>query len=145
VSFYVACSKFDTANRPFRTNSFSNDSKRAVFLQFVTDYIPSWAVKLPRYIPTKKFLGIRKVRDIVATKAERLVQEKVDMYMQGFEGSKDVISLLVRANAKEGQKGKLSDAEMNGQIALVYTSFFKSPDFDSQAEYSYLQDVRRIP
>jgi cytochrome P450 len=78
------------------------------------------------YIPTKKFLGIRKVRDIVATKAERLVQEKVDMYMRGLEGSKDVISLLVRANAKEHQKGKMSDAEMNAQIALVYISFLKA-------------------
>lgn len=69
------------------------------------------------YLPVKKFASIRTTRETIESIADRLVKQKTDTYLRGLEGSKDLISLLVRANAVEEEKGKMSVAEVNASIS----------------------------
>jgi cytochrome P450 len=51
--------------------------------------------------------------------ADKMVQEKMDALRKGLEGEKDLLSLLVRANANEKPSQRLSDLEVNSEIACV--------------------------
>jgi alkylphenol/PAH-inducible cytochrome P450 monooxygenase len=85
--------------------------------QFSLEYIPSYFTRFLIYLPMKKFKYIGTARDRMLRIAEKLVQEKLSTFMRGMEGGKDVMTLLVRANAKEEQRYKMSDVEVNAQIA----------------------------
>ena len=71
--------------------------------------------------PIKAFSQARTVHDTFATTSERLVQQKMDTFMRGLDGEKDLLSVLVRANAVEERKWKLTDSEVNAEIASVPT------------------------
>ena len=45
--------------------------------------------------------------------------EKRNDMMNGLEGGKDLMSLLLRANAKEDKQQRMSDEEVNAEIMWV--------------------------
>jgi len=51
--------------------------------------------------------------------ADKVVKEKVHTYQQGLEGAKDLMTLLVRANAMATKENRLSDDEVNSEIMCV--------------------------
>jgi cytochrome P450 len=74
------------------------------------------------HLPIKKFANIHALHDIAMTLADKMVKEKLYTYKHGLEGTKDLMSLLVRANAVEKEDNKLSDAEVNSEIMCVLLS-----------------------
>jgi len=64
------------------------------------------------YLPTKKYKYIRQTRDtIIAIAAEVLAEKQSDMG-KGLDGGKDLMSLLLRANAEEDKHRRMSDEEI---------------------------------
>jgi hypothetical protein len=73
---------------------------------------------IPR-LPTKKYQYIRETRDTIAAVAAEVMAEKRNVMNKGLEGGKDLMSLLLRANAKEDKKSRMSDEEINAEIMWV--------------------------
>jgi hypothetical protein len=71
------------------------------------------------YLPTKQNKSIRRTRDTIAAAAAEVMAEKRTAMEKGLEGGKDLMSLLLRANAKEDKSGRLSDVEVNAEIMWV--------------------------
>jgi len=68
-------------------------------------------------LPTKKYKYIRQTRDTIAAVATEAMREKRNDMRKGLEGSKDLMSLLLRANAGENKQQRMSDEEINAGIA----------------------------
>jgi len=102
-----------------RAQSFESSSKAAVFFQYIIEYLPAWMVYCLFRLPIKKFTLMFHLRDMVSSFADQLVKEKLHTYQQGLQGSKDLMTLLVRANAMEKQVNRLTDAEVNSEIVTI--------------------------
>ena len=64
------------------------------------------------HIPIEKFKHIKQTRDtIIAIAAEVLAEKQSDM-RKGLNGGKDLMSLLLRANAEEDKHRRMSDEEI---------------------------------
>jgi cytochrome P450 len=70
---------------------------------------------MPR-LPTKQYKSIRQIRNTMASIAAEVMAEKRAAMEKGLEGGKDLMSLLLRANAKEDKNGRMSDEEVNAEI-----------------------------
>jgi cytochrome P450 len=70
---------------------------------------------MPR-LPTKKYKYIRQTHEIITAVAAEVMAEKQNDMRNGLEGSKDLMSLLLRANAKENKQQRMSDEEINAGI-----------------------------
>lgn len=70
---------------------------------------------MPR-LPTKKYQYIRQTREIITAVAAEVMAEKQNDMRNGLEGGKDLMSLLLRANAKENKQQRMSDEEINAGI-----------------------------
>ena len=68
------------------------------------------------HLPTKKYKYIRQTRDLITTIAAEVMTEKRNDMMNGLDGGKDLMSLLLRANAGEDKQRRMSDEEMNSGI-----------------------------
>ena len=102
-----------------RVKSGGYTSKMTLLAQVGFECLPSRMLELLSYLPIKKFSQMRKTRNTIAATSERLVRQKADAHMRGLEGEKDLLSLLVRANAVEEPRWKLSDSEVKAEIASV--------------------------
>jgi cytochrome P450 len=70
---------------------------------------------LPR-LPIGRYKYIKQARDLLATVAAEVTAEKRAAMKEGLEGGKDLISQLLRANAKEDKNGRMSDEEVEAEI-----------------------------
>ena len=68
------------------------------------------------YLPTKKYKHIRQTRETITAIAEEAVAEKRRDMKKGLEGGKDLLSLLLRANAREDPQRRMSDEEINAGV-----------------------------
>lgn len=68
------------------------------------------------YLPTKKYKYIRETRDTITAIAAEVVAEKQSNMRKGLEDGKDLLSLLLRANAKENSQRRMSDEEINAGV-----------------------------
>ena len=69
------------------------------------------------YLPNEKSRSIRRTRDTLASVAEKVMTEKRDDMSKGLSGGKDLMSLLLRANAGESKQQRMSDEEVDASIA----------------------------
>lgn len=69
------------------------------------------------YLPIKKFSQLRKAAIKLKAVADHLIKIKTDDYLKGLEGGKDLMTLLVRANANEEKAAQLSEVEVRAEIA----------------------------
>lgn len=83
------------------------------------DRIPTGLFQYLPYLPLKKFVVLRAVDKEVTSIAKELITTKMAAYEQGLEGGKDLMSLLIRANANEDARSKLSEEEVKAEIAYV--------------------------
>jgi cytochrome P450 len=70
---------------------------------------------MPR-LPTEKYKYIRQTREIITAVAAEVMAEKQNDMRNGLEGGKDLMSLLLRTNAKENTQQRMSDEEINAGI-----------------------------
>ena len=80
---------------------------------------PEGVNKILPYLPTKKYKYLKQSRDTIAAVAAEVMTEKRAIMKKGLEGGKDLMSLLLRANAGEDEKGRLSEEEVNAEIGWV--------------------------
>ncbi|KIJ23531.1 hypothetical protein M422DRAFT_275875 [Sphaerobolus stellatus SS14] len=93
-------SKLANAYQDLLTDAFTNCSDASLAVEGLLQYIPSWILHLI-------FL------------AQDTVDKQTSLYLDGKEGSKDVMSILVRANISEDPKSKLSSEEIIPQMTCV--------------------------
>lgn len=59
---------------------------------------------------------LRVCRKKLAQLSDRMVQAKMDAQLKGLDMGKDLISLLIKGNASEEPRKRLSDAEVRAQV-----------------------------
>ncbi|KAG6816759.1 hypothetical protein H0H87_003154 [Tephrocybe sp. NHM501043] len=69
-------------------------------------------------ISSKKLLHAQKTAKLSTEVTNELIQQKREALLQG-KGSRDIMSLIVKANASEDENARLSDEEMLGMMRVV--------------------------
>ena len=70
---------------------------------------------MPR-LPMKKYKYIKQTRETITAIAAEVMAEKQSEMRKGLEGGKDLLSLLLRANAREDPQRRMSDEEINAGV-----------------------------
>jgi len=109
-STYLSCNS---------SHSLGSGTKLELFLQFGLEWLPAGLINLVSRIPATRFYRLRAGGRRLSELGEQMVKDKVDALMRGSEGGKDLLSLLVRANANEKPSGRLSDLEVKSEIATI--------------------------
>ncbi|KAJ3572763.1 hypothetical protein NP233_g2876 [Leucocoprinus birnbaumii] len=95
---------------------------------FITSYILPFAAKLnyPRLkrwivecIPSQWVHDLKDIVDTIQKTAVDIYRTKQKAMIEGDDGKKDIISILVRANASAADEDRLSDEEVFGQVASL--------------------------
>ncbi|KAJ7083852.1 cytochrome P450 [Mycena epipterygia] len=95
---------------------FSPPSKTKIFVASVMEFLPVWMFQLfVDYAPVAAFQNSRRVERMAVGIAKELVDEKAEALVAG-KGKRDIMSLLVRANASTNPRTSLSEAEMLAQM-----------------------------
>ncbi|KAK0496199.1 cytochrome P450 [Armillaria luteobubalina] len=98
---------------------FGTMTKGAILSLSIMDHLPSKVVSfLMRQFPSGRLnhgLLINKLSTVVA---KELVDQKFDALLEG-KGRRDVMSLLVKANASESPKTQLEERELLGQMNII--------------------------
>ncbi|GJE98388.1 cytochrome P450 [Phanerochaete sordida] len=89
----------------------------AVFQAF-WDYLPERVLEQVRHIPTREYARTQGVLRVFAKYSRRLIAQK-NAALASDRSSRDVLSILVRANASEDAKSRLSDEEMVSQMGAL--------------------------
>ncbi|KIJ43581.1 hypothetical protein M422DRAFT_253163 [Sphaerobolus stellatus SS14] len=83
-------------------------------------YLPSWLIHLAFRIPSPRLKRLREYMAIAKQLAQQIVEKETSLYLSGKEGSKDVLSILIRANLSEDPKTKLSHEEVLAQMTTIW-------------------------
>nr|ADN06378.1 PAH-inducible cytochrome P450 monooxygenase PC-PAH 4 [Phanerodontia chrysosporium] len=82
------------------------------------DYIPDGILKQVQHIPTREYARFKQTLGVFAKYSKRLIAQKSADLVSDTH-SKDVMSVLVRANAAEDAGRKLNDEEMVSQMSAL--------------------------
>ncbi|KAI9446009.1 cytochrome P450 [Lactarius indigo] len=132
----------DGLENPLRkqTESLSNlgaSSQYDLVFRTLWDYIPGPLLDLIRYMPTSRYRGLRGYSAFMRNFSRGIIEKSV------IEGDgKDVMSVLLRANASEDPKGRLSDIEMVDQISTI---LFAGHDTTALSLTWYFYEIARNP
>ncbi|KAI0354772.1 PAH-inducible cytochrome P450 monooxygenase PC-PAH 1 [Trametes cingulata] len=125
VGFDVQCGALDDSLNPVMhayKNMFADaipfPSRFTLLFRHFWRYIPMPILSLVKYTPTKEHIRFRRTLKVVNAFARDLIQQKTEAVLAGkHENKKDIMSILVKANASENPKSRLSDSEMVSQMA----------------------------
>ncbi|KAI6046270.1 cytochrome P450 [Pisolithus marmoratus] len=103
----------------FLMSVFGIPSPMQIFIQEALKYIPTsileyWA----NHSSNSRLVRVRETRAVATALAESMVKEKAEFLLQG-KGSKDIFTLLVKANMDAEAKHKLSDEELYSQMRII--------------------------
>ncbi|OCH92291.1 cytochrome P450 [Obba rivulosa] len=94
-------------------------SKLDLLVKATWEYLPPSVLWLVDYLPLKDIKRMKQIRRAFHKEAQKLLKDKTERLVAGKEGKKDVMSVLVRANASENPRSRLSDAEMTAQMGAT--------------------------
>ncbi|KAJ7126085.1 cytochrome P450 [Mycena epipterygia] len=98
---------------------FSVPSKTAIFIVAFLEFLPITFVQLfMRYAPFSGLRNSRRVTQIAIGIAKELVDEKAEALVAG-KGKRDIMSLLVKANASANPRTNLSEGEVLAQMQTI--------------------------
>ncbi|KAI9066918.1 cytochrome P450 [Trametes sanguinea] len=125
VGFDVQCGALDDALNPVMhayKNMFADaipfPSRLTILFRHFWRYIPMPILKFVKYVPTKDHIRFRRTLNVINDFARELIEQKTEAVLAGKnENKKDIMSILVKANASENPKSRLSDEEMISQMA----------------------------
>ncbi|RDB25056.1 Leukotriene-B4 omega-hydroxylase 3 [Hypsizygus marmoreus] len=104
-------------NLPFDT--FGTLTRSDIFLQNFLGYIPDGMRELfVDYLPSKKLTHARSTAKLATGVARALVDSKSAALLHG-KGNKDIMTLLVKANASEDEKTQLNEEELLAQMRTL--------------------------
>ncbi|KIJ23530.1 hypothetical protein M422DRAFT_275874 [Sphaerobolus stellatus SS14] len=113
-------SKLAAAYENLMTDAFSNRSDISVAIEQIFERIPVWLVHLILRLPIGRFKRLCDYLRVAREVAQDIVDKQTALYMDGKEGSKDVMSILVRANLSQDPKSKLSAEEIIPQMTTLF-------------------------
>ncbi|PIL24888.1 cytochrome P450 [Ganoderma sinense ZZ0214-1] len=125
VGFDIQCGALDDSLNPVMKaykNMFSDaipfPSNFTLLFRSFWHWIPMPILKFVQYIPTKDHTRFRQTLKVINDFAKSLIEEKTEAVLSGAgEKEKDIMSILVKANASEDPKSRLTDEEMMSQMA----------------------------
>ncbi|KAJ7921152.1 cytochrome P450, partial [Mycena leptocephala] len=98
---------------------FSVPTKTSIFVLGLMEFLPISVVKFfIDYAPVRGLKNSRRVTDIAVGIAKELVDQKSEALLAG-KGKRDIMSLLVKANASENPRTSLSETEMLAQMQTI--------------------------
>ncbi|KAJ8584424.1 cytochrome P450 [Rhizopogon salebrosus TDB-379] len=100
-------------------DAFGSPSDGQVFIQGVSKYIPTRILEyLGETTKNPRITRLRETGKIATSVAKEMAKDKAEMLMQG-KGSRDVFSLLIKANMDADAKSKLTEEEMYAQMRTI--------------------------
>jgi hypothetical protein len=98
-----------------------NWNKLDLFSQYgVLELLPPKLASFLLRLPFKRLAIMHTAGKHLSGVAERIVGDKTDTLMKGLDGGKDLMSILMRANANEKESAKLSENEVISEIACAF-------------------------
>ncbi|KAJ7318602.1 cytochrome P450 [Mycena albidolilacea] len=102
--------------------SLSVPGKTRIFIMGLLEFLPvSWVRFFVNHAPFKSLRNGRRVALIATGIAKELVDEKAEALLAG-KSKRDILSLLVRANASANERVNLSEAELLAQMQTIMTA-----------------------
>ncbi|KAG0708534.1 cytochrome P450 [Suillus ampliporus] len=105
--------------RNLMTDAFGSPSDWQILFQGVSKYIPS---RILEYFGdtsrNPRIVRLRETGRAATSVAKQMVKDKAEMLLQG-KGSRDVFSLLVKANMDTDAKAKLTEEELYAQMRTI--------------------------
>ncbi|KAJ7187843.1 cytochrome P450 [Mycena filopes] len=99
--------------------NFTTPSKFDIFVLGLLELVPVPLLHaFMMYAPTKGLRNSRRVERVATAVAKRLVEEKSEALMAG-KGKRDIMSLLVKANASANPRSNLSAEELYAQMQTI--------------------------
>ncbi|KAJ7108499.1 cytochrome P450 [Mycena epipterygia] len=101
------------------TQMFSVPSKTGIFIFALLEFLPVTFIHLLlRYAPVSGLQNCRRVTKVAVGIAKELVDRKAEALLAG-KGKRDIMSLLVKANASTNPRTNLSEEEMLAQMQTI--------------------------
>ena len=97
-------------------------------------YIPEPLLHYVRYLPSREYRRFRTFLDISESFSRGIISESIEK-----RDGKDMISVLLRANASETSNDKMTDSEVISQITCVITFFLKTIQVAACSRFPYIQ------
>ncbi|KAG1737830.1 cytochrome P450 [Suillus paluster] len=105
--------------RNMMTDAFGSQSDSQIFFQGVSKYIPPRVLEyFANTSKNPRVVRIRETGSVATSVAKQMVKDKAEMLLQG-KGSRDVFSLLVKANMDTDAKAKLTEEELFAQMRTI--------------------------
>lgn len=105
--------------RNIMTDVFGSPSDKQVFFQGIASYIPTRILEyLGEMGNSPRIARMQDTGDMATSVAKQLVNDKAEVLLQG-KGSRDVFSLLVKANMDSDAKAKLTEEELFAQMRTI--------------------------
>ncbi|KAJ7319227.1 cytochrome P450 [Mycena albidolilacea] len=102
--------------------SLSVPGKTRIFIMGLLEFLPvSWVRFFIDYAPFKSLRNGRRVARLATGIAKELVDEKAEALLAG-NSKRDIMSLLVKANASANERANLSEAEVLAQMQTIMTA-----------------------
>ncbi|CCM04675.1 uncharacterized protein FIBRA_06861 [Fibroporia radiculosa] len=112
-------SELGQAYKNLVSDIFASPSKPKLFFTSVAHYMPMCLTEyLYDILPGKSLDKARQNKRVAHKVANELLETKSAALLQG-KGSRDIMSILVKANASEDEKRQLSHAEMVSQMRTI--------------------------
>ncbi|KAG6861673.1 hypothetical protein C0995_013242 [Termitomyces sp. Mi166 len=99
-----------------RSDTLGSPPKSSIFMQTI---LPVWVLQLmSKYSRRRSLVHARHTAKLANEVARALVKSKAGALLQG-RNNRDILSLLVKANASENEATKLTDEEMLAQMRTI--------------------------
>ncbi|KAF9010659.1 cytochrome P450 [Cyathus striatus] len=116
----------DDENNPLRKaydnilgSLFAAQTRTSLFIQELLLYLPSRFLSLMTdYAPIPRFVRVRKTGALAAEIAKSLIESKARALVEG-NASRDIMTLLVRANNSESKKTRIENDELIAQMRTI--------------------------
>ncbi|KAH9485227.1 Cytochrome P450 monooxygenase 169 [Psilocybe cubensis] len=108
--------EFMKAYMGLMSDTLGSPPKSAIFMQTV---LPIWILQLrSKFSRSRTLVHARHTEQLANAVTRKLVDSKAEALLQG-KGNKDILSLLVKANASETASIRLTDEEMMAQMRTI--------------------------
>ncbi|KAG7090931.1 hypothetical protein E1B28_010004 [Marasmius oreades] len=99
------------------SDTLGQPSRKTILMQTL---MPVWLLRLrSQFSSSKHLVHARHTAKLASAIAKALIDMKADLLKQGKEGRKDILSLLVKANASENPANRLTEEEMIAQMRTL--------------------------
>ncbi|KIK56481.1 hypothetical protein GYMLUDRAFT_47014 [Collybiopsis luxurians FD-317 M1] len=124
------------------TKAFAAPSNSTLLTMELLQFLPRSLLEfLDDLSPSPRLAAIRRAGEVANALAEELVSTKANALLKG-EGQKDIMSLLVKANASESPKSRLTHTEL---ISTMRVIIFAGFDTTSNTLAFLLYELARNP